>query len=298
MDGPSRQCGACGYDLRGSGRSGRCPECGADLTTIPNDPTTIADQSGLDLVAGSLLASVPAVSGVLLFGLIGRIAAVLAALWLGFRLAGMLRLHRGPLRAAVPPELRRVLWTTTIAELATALPAALMLIVSPGLPSPRLWSIATFGAWSLVAGLGLIAIAITMHGVARRLETAWASGAATIGAVLCLIATVSTLILTAVAFGIASAPAAVRGTGMPGALVTIALMIVGPLSAIAGVLLLRMLLLSIESHVVTTAMEALRPRRDPLREIGVPVRSIEASAATDHDPLPLEPAKPPVRDDL
>lgn len=54
---PGRRCAQCGYDLRASARSGRCPECGAAFATLHvDDPLGEADPRWLArLVRGSTL---------------------------------------------------------------------------------------------------------------------------------------------------------------------------------------------------------------------------------------------------
>lgn len=298
MDGLSRQCGECGYDLRGSGRSDRCPECGADLRATDFaliDATDLAGGSGLDLVANSLFASVPALTGLILVGLLGRMAAVIAALLIGFRLAGLWRHRRQAFRDSIPDWFIRLLWITAGIEATVAAIALVMLILPLGLASPRAWWMVASGVWGLAAGVGIAAIAFGCGRIARRLGTDWAATAGAVAGVACLLAAIASTTLAALGIWMLLSPAA--GTTMP-ALPLIGAMLVGPISALLGVTITRLLLLSIEAHAISTAIEAQTPPRDPLRDIGVPVTRSTSSNAADADPLPLEPAKPPVRDDL
>ena len=149
---PVLVCAACGYDVRGSLAAGRCPECGEELAPGFDDGTAMAGESGLDLVAGSLFASLPALGGLLLLGLVGRILAILSVVAMGFRIVGLVRLRNGRVRSAVPPRFERLLWLTTSVEATIAIAATVISVIPLGLPSPRLWTIAGFGAWSVVAG--------------------------------------------------------------------------------------------------------------------------------------------------
>lgn len=291
---PVRVCAACGYDVRGSLAAGRCPECGEELAPGFDDGTAMADESGLDLVAGSMLASLPALGGLVLLGLVGRILAIVAVVAMGFRVAGLVRFRNGRVRSALPSPFERLLWITTGVEATIAIAATVISVIPLGLPSPRLWSIAGLGAWSVVAGLGLAAIALGLRGIARRLETEWASAAGAIAAGLCLLATVISIGLATVSFWIASGTA--PPAPIPG-LLALGMIILGPLAALVGILLVRMLLLSVESHALSTVIDALRPRRDPRREIGVPTAPLDTDSI-EIDPLPLEPERPPVRKDL
>lgn len=297
VDGPSRQCGECGYDLRGSGRSAQCPECGADLRSTdlaPIDTTDLAGDSGLDLVANSLFASIPALTGLILVGLIGRMAAVIAALLIGFRLAGLWRHRRREFRDSIPDWFIRLLWMTAGIEATIAAIALAMLILPLGLASPRAWWMVASGTWGLAAGIGIAAIAFGCGRIARRLGTDWAATAGAVAGVACLLAAIASTTLAALGIWVLLSPAAGTAPALP----LIGALLVGPISALLGVTITRLLLLSIEAHAISTAIEAQTPPRDPLREIGVPVTRSTSSNAADADPLPLEPAKPPVRDDL
>lgn len=298
LKGPAPRCGACGYDLRGSGRSDRCPECGSDARSTSLDEvegTDPAGDRGLDLVANSLLASIPAMTGLVLLGWLGLAVTVLAAVLLLFRPAGLWRHRRGVPLDPLPPWFIRSLWITTTLELTAAAAAMAILILPLGLPSPRPALLMTLGGWGLVAGVGIGVTAFGCGRLAREAESPWASRTAVVAGIASILAGV----IAASCCGVVSLGWFTSGNpNLTDTQVILTLMVagVGVLSAAVGILLTRFLLLSIEAHAISTAIDARRMRRDPLLEVGVPVTPVDAARIED-DPLPLAPAKPPVRRD-
>jgi hypothetical protein len=287
----------CGYDLRGTPSASRCPECGTDLQSAqasrPLDPTDIASASGLDLVAVSLFASLPTLTGLALLGLIGRILAIVAAGGIAFRVAGVWRFRSGPLAGVLPTWFRQTLLIATAVEFAAAFVTLGFLIATPPVGPPRVWWLAAVAAWSLTAAASIAGIGFACGRLGRDADSNWAP--------------IAGRITTSLGLGAGIAAAGLAGFLIWNILGTVSIVAAGTViivtamlfalgGGIAAVLITRVLLLSVESMAISTAIDDLQPRRDPLREIGIPTHRPPSSVVKDD--LPLEPAKPPIRRDL
>jgi len=296
-DGPVRSCRDCGYDLRGNPGAVRCPECGADLGSArasrPLDATDIASASGLDLTAVSLFASLPAITGIVLLGLAGRMAAILAAGCIGFRVAGVRRFQGGPLASVLPPWFRRTLLIATALETVAALTTLTFLVVTPSPGSAGVWRVSAMACWAVTAAGSVAGIGIACGRLGRARGSSWAPITGTTTAILGAAAGLSVAGLAGVLIWNALGTVRIAGVGTVLIVLAILLALGGGL---VSILLARILLLSVESMAISTAIDDLHPRRDPLRDIGIPMHRPEPSVVD--DPLPLEPAKPPIRTDL
>ena len=296
-EGPVRSCVDCGYDLRGTLAAARCPECGMDLMSAraarPLDPSDIAAASGLDLVAISLFASLPAITGLLLLGLVGRILAIVAAGGVAFRVAGVWRFRSGSLPSVLPTWFRRTLLILTAMEFAAAFATLAFLIATPPVGPSRVWWLSAAAAWMLTAAGSIAGIGLACGRLGRHAGSNWAPIAGWITTSLGVGAGVAAAGLAGVVIWNVLGTVSISGVGT---VIVVAAMLIALGGGIAAVLITRVLLLSVEAMAISTAIDDLQPRRDPLREIGIPTHRPETPAVD--DPLPLEPAKPPIRRDL
>jgi hypothetical protein len=295
-EGPVRHCVDCGYDLRGTPAATRCPECGTDLSSaqVPRalDPTDLAAASGLDLVAASLFASLPAITGLLLLGLVGRMLAIVAAAGIAFRVAGVWRFQTGPLASGVPRWFRRSLLIVTTLESAAALATLTFLIAVPPVGPPRVWWLSAVVAWSLSAAGSVTGIGWACGRIGRDAGSRWAPIAGRITLGLGLGAGVAAGGLAGMLIQNLVGTVSIDGLGT---VILVAAMLLALGGGIVSVLIARVLLLSLESMVMSTAIDDLQPRRDPLREIGIPMH--RPSSDGDDGALPIEPATPLIRRD-
>jgi hypothetical protein len=286
----------CGYDLRGTPAATRCPECGTDLSSarVPRalDPTDLAAASGLDLVAASLFASLPAITGLLLLGLVGHMLAIVAAAGIACRVAGVWRFLSGPLASVLPRWFRQPLLILTAMELTAAFTTLGFLIATPPGGSPRVWWLSAVVAWSLSAAASVTGIGCACGRIGRDAGSRWAPIAGWITLGLGLGAGVAAAGLAGMR--IQNLVGTVNIVGL-GSVILVAAMLLALGGGIVSVLIARVLLLSLESMVISTAIDDLQPRRDLLREIGIPMH--RPSTDGDDDALPIEPATPRIRRD-
>ncbi len=259
----------------------------------PLEPTDIAAASGLDLVAVSLFASLPAITGLVLLGLVGRMLAILAACGVAFRVAGVWRFRSGPISNALPRWFRRVLLILTTMELMAAFTTLGFLIAVPPVGPPRAWWLSAVAAWSLTAAASIAGIGFACGRLGRDADSIWAPIAGWITTGLGLGAGAASTGLAGVLIWNILGTVSIVGAGR---VILAAAMLLALGGGITAVLSARILLLSVEAMALSIAIDDLQPRRDPLLEIGIPTH--RPSADGEDDALPLEPAKPPIRHDL
>jgi hypothetical protein len=141
----------------------------------PLDPSDIAAASGLDLVAISLFASLPAITGLLLLGLVGRILAIVAVGGVAFRVAGVWRFRSGSLPSVLPKWFRRTLLILTAMELAAAFATLAFLIATPPIGPSRVWWLSAAAAWMLTAAGSIAGIGLACGRLGRHAGSNWAS---------------------------------------------------------------------------------------------------------------------------
>ena len=172
------RCGGCQYDLRGSGRSEHCPECGCSLasnTIWPDDPSRLEPEaaftrSGLKSLAFCAWFSAAPMSGLMLVPACAQVVMLLVAMGTLARVAGWMKFRRSPLRRFDDIGFERSMRLPTIVEplMAWSTIVILTLVMTGNLSTLALPP--ALAAWSLAGVAGLLSPTITGIRLARRLD--------------------------------------------------------------------------------------------------------------------------------
>lgn len=299
-------CPECGYDLRGHGDAGRCPECGRTITEsdlddaglAPPDPATAVERSGLGLVAAASWSSAILLSGLLELPLIGGVLLLAAFFGCLARLIGAVRLRRGPLPLDEDPRLAPIIAWITSLEL--ALVTSLVLVVLGIVPVPRIGWIALLGTGIVLGGGSLATLGWRSHRVGRATGHRVLGFVGGLGTVLPLLAVLASLAINGhrvmrprPGTGIVQLDEAILVGG-------VALCV---LLAVAAAHVVRVALLGVQSILLDEFLERRDADIDGMKVGGSWIRLPGSSTvASDplprepsEDPLPLAPRRPPVR---
>lgn len=292
---PGPRCPSCGYDIRLLGRSPNCPECGQPIPPEAfrtPEAVDLAATNGFEPISVGLYGSTLVMSGLIVMGWFGPPLAVFAALALGQRILGIRRLRRGPIASTVPPLVGWVLVISSLGEALVAGAVLGILALFSGPTADTAWLVASL-VWCVVAGVGISGIALAVGHFGREVGSRWPSIAAIIVVVSAGLAVAGGLACGLLGYATIPSLPDLSTWRWPMALVA-------AVPAAIAVKTTGLLLGSIESHAIHRTVDAHAVALtgvDPGRILRRPLGNRTASESEpEHDPIPLAPEKPPVRE--
>lgn len=285
--GPER-CVSCDYDLRGIAVGGRCPECG---TVVPTPPAQAAvdrgrpdhRDSGLHVVATCQYLALVPMSGLMLLGCFGSTIGVVSVFGPIARIVSLASPWKAsPLRSIEPAGFGRLLFRLACAE--AVFGAVFVTVVLGLLPVEAL--LPSSMAYALMSVVSVVTTNLRLERIFSSWEFALPAVLSRLGFIAGCLAGVSTVAVITVRIA-APGPDIVS-------IVTLLGVLLGVVTSLLAVFATRDGIERVETVLITDLIEthAESVDREP-----TPLDERFRTAPT-ADPLPLEPERPPVREDL
>lgn len=302
------RCGTCGYDLRGSGRSANCPECGAALasnTIWPEDPSRVDpgsafSRSGLDSLAMGAWTSAAPISGLMLAPLCAQIAMLLVTMCTILRIHGWRQFRRSPLRRFDEIGFERSMRIPTFVEPVAAFITLVVFGLVVAGPLPRVALLIALAGWSIAGVAGLLSPLIAGFRLGRRLDDSVMRFVGMVAIAASLIAGIFSLgLISLVSVGTVTA----TPLSSPLQITLVVVTIISLLSSVLAAHLTRVMITGIQAVFLDDHVEDRRrgPTRTRIGGAWIHFRRGRAANPVRSDPvnrdsIPLEPERPPKRE--